>query len=267
MFFIHAQSGIQWHYDCEGEGKPLVFLHGWGVDRRVWRQQCKYFSRSFQVLAFDLPGHGKSDWREISLEQIAGDLIHIFETLDLKDIVTVGSSLGGLLSIHIFREDPKRIKKMVLVGAMPKFVRAQDYPCGLTAEDVLKLAGMLQRDYPSMVHIFFRSLFTARERSSRRFKWIQKFRQNDSVPAKDALLHFLNILMREDLREVLERVHLPMQFINGDQDYICALKTIGYLKTLQPRGRFDFFRDCGHFPFLSKPYEFNAVLEEFLKEI
>ncbi|VAW19751.1 hypothetical protein MNBD_BACTEROID05-348, partial [hydrothermal vent metagenome] len=53
-----GKSTIQWNYDHLGEGETLLFIHGWGVDRRIWRQQTKYFSKKWNVLSVDLPGHG-----------------------------------------------------------------------------------------------------------------------------------------------------------------------------------------------------------------
>ncbi|MBI3618181.1 MAG: hypothetical protein HY210_08205, partial [Candidatus Omnitrophica bacterium] len=82
---------------------------------------------------------------------------------------------------------------------------------------------------------------------------------------KQALVEYLDILEQEDLREVLKKVHVPVQFINGRDDEICNKETVAFLKAVCPESRFDFFEQCGHFPFLSKPYEFNQVVEEFLK--
>ena len=46
MPHLKGKSGIEWKYEMEGSGEPLVFIHGWGVDHRIWRQQLKYFSLS-----------------------------------------------------------------------------------------------------------------------------------------------------------------------------------------------------------------------------
>jgi pimeloyl-ACP methyl ester carboxylesterase len=109
-------------------------------------------------------------------------------------------------------------------------------------------------------------LFSRKERQTRRFKWLQRFRQNIDVPMAHALAEYLDILEKEDLREVLKRVHVPLQFINGREDEICTKETVAFLQKLSPNSRFDFFEHCGHFPFLSKPHEFNQIMEEFLKE-
>ncbi len=143
---------------------------------------------------------------------------------------------------------------------------AENFPFGLDSNRIRKLSGQLSTDYPSIINVFFRSLFTKEERATRRFKWLQKFRRTDAAPMKEALIEYLEIIENEDLREVLKKVDVPTQFINGTEDYICSLAAIDALKELAPNAQFDYFEKCGHFPFLSKPYEFNEVLEKFLEK-
>ncbi len=266
MPHIKVYSGINWHYDIEGRGEHLLFLHGWGVDKRIWRQQAKFFSQYYRVMTIDLPGHGKSTWRKISLELIVRDLKAILETLQFQEVSIIGSSLGGLVALKLYEIFPDGIKRLIFVGAMPKFSKSRDYPHGLDVERMRKLGGQMENNYPSIVNVFFRSLFTRQERQSRRFKWLQKFRRFTEVPIKHALVEYLDILEREDLRDVLKDVHVPVQFINGQDDEICTKETVAFLQKIKPESRFDSFEHCGHFPFLSKPYEFNQVVEEFLKD-
>ena len=265
MPHLKAQSGIEWHYDIEGEGEHLLFIHGWGVDKRIWRQQSKFFSQFYRVMTVDLPGHGKSGWEKVELDVIVKDLKFLLEETKFNDVTIIGSSLGGLVALKFYALFPSGIRRMIFVGAMPKFSKSPDYPHGLDVQKMRKLEGQLQSDYPSIINIFFRSLFTKHERQTRRFKWLQKFRQNTDVPMRQALSEYLDILEKEDLREVLKKVRIPLQFINGREDEICTKETVAFLKTLSPRSRFDFFEQCGHFPFLSKPHEFNQVVEEFLQ--
>lgn len=266
MPHIKVNSGIHWHYDIEGKGEHVLFLHGWGVDKRIWRQQSKFFSQFYRVMTIDLPGHGKSSWCKLPLEVMVRDLKLILQTLEFVDVNVVGSSLGGLVALKLYEIFPQGIKRIIFVGAMPKFSKSQDYPHGLDVERLRRLGGQLDSDYPSIVNVFFRSLFTKEERQTRRFKWLQKFRKFAGVPMKQALVDYLDILEQEDLREVLKKVHVPIQFINGRDDEICTPQTVAFLQSVRPDSRFDFFEACGHFPFLSKPYEFNQLVEEFLKK-
>ncbi len=268
MPYLKAHSGIRWHYDVEGEGEHLLFIHGWGVDKRIWRQQSKFFSRYYRVMTVDLPGHGKSSWEKATLEHIVRDLKSILEKTGFRDVNVVGSSLGGLVALKLYELFPDGIRRIIFVGAMPKFAKTKDYPHGLDVNRMRTLNAKCLTDYPSIVNVFFRSLFTPHERRSRRVRWIQKFRrrQPGGVPVRRALVEYLDILEQEDLTEVLKGMQIPTQFINGKEDEICTKETVAFLKKLSPQSRFDFFEKCGHFPFLSQPREFNRVMEEFLTQ-
>jgi len=265
MPLITAPSGTQWYFEISGTGEPLIFLHGWGVSNRIWRQQLKEFSKSFTVIGFDLPGHGKSNWKPVTLDAMADDLLAIINQIGFQQFTLIGSSFGGMLSIKVAERAPHRVKRLVFVGSQPKFAQSEDYPHGLEVERIKKLATQLQSDYTAMIRVFFRSLFTKEERRTRRFKWIQTFRKQESLPKMDAVMGILDILEKEDLRESLKKIHIPIQFIYGEEDYICPAHVYDDLKKDFPAARFDCFEKVGHFPFLIYPDRFNEVLGDFLK--
>ena len=264
MPHLIAPSGIDWHYEMEGHGAPVLFIHGWGVNSKIWRQQVKSLSSSFKVISVDLPGHGETNWQLISIEQIAQDINYVLEKSGIHQVAVIASSFGGLVALKITELFPLKIRKMSLVGSQPKFSQSSDYPYGIEVARIQKLAGQLNSNYPTIIHIFFRSLFTRQERESRRFKWIQTFRRTEDVPAKEALLGLLNVLIHVDLMGALDSLDIPLQFVYGRDDYLCPRELQEYLRIKFPKARFDYFEKCGHFPFLTKPHEFNRVLEEFL---
>jgi len=266
MSHLTTQNGIDWNYEIVGEGEPLLFLHGWGVDRRIFRQQIKHFCHKYQVLSIDLPGHGQTSWTDMTLGEMARDVGKIIHNLGIQEMSIVGSSVGGLLGLKLFEFCPLKVKRMIFVGSMPKFSKSNDYPYGLDIERMRKLEGQLDNAYPEIVNIFFRSLFTRQERLTRRYKWMHRFRRDIEVPKQKALVKYLDILEHEDLRNVLKQVNVPMIFMNGSADPICCQNAILALKEMCPEAKFVFFEECGHFPFLSKAYEFNGALEMFLKE-
>lgn len=265
---LKTNNNIDWYYEVFGEGKQkLLFLHGWGVDRRIWRQQYKYFKDNYQVMILDLPGHGNSSFEMTSLTEMAHDIREVLVHAGFSQFTSIGSSLGGLVSLKMYELFPNTFVRMVFVGSMPKFAKSEGYPYGLDVEKIRKLNNQVETHYPSIIEVFFRSLFTKEEKQSRRFKWLQKFRHEDHHhPQQPALEKYLDLLEQEDLRDVLKTVEVPMQFINGKGDEICTPKSVEYIKSLVPQGRFDDFEKCGHFPFLTQPSEFNEILLNFLED-
>lgn len=266
MPYLKTPKKIDWNYEIDGQGEPLIFLHGWGGDLRLWSAQAEHFSRCYQVIRIDLPGHGKSGWEKTTLRAMARDLEKILQGMNCPSVNIVGSSMGGLIALQWFDFFPERFKRIVFVGALPKFLMNQSYPYGLELDRLRKLDGQLEVDYPLIVNVFFRSLFTRQERESCKDA-LQCV--STAFSAKDALREFLKILEKEDLRGTLEKINknsIPVQILNGADDYICSKDAVGYLQKKLPRARVELFKDCGHFPFLTKPREFNEALDKFLKE-
>ncbi len=255
--------GGPWGGASHGRGPAVLFLHGWSVHSGVWRQQVKHFRRTRRVLTVDLPGHGATPWRALSLEELAAEVVRLLDLWGERHVDLVGSSLGGLIALKTASLVPERIRSVVFVGSQPRFSAAADYPCGLREEDYRRMERQLEADYPGIVLVFFRSLFTAWEREGRRFRWMMRFRREEPPPLRRALRHFLDILRTEDLRPILRTMACPWGCVIGTEDPICLRRTWERLRPQTRGGRFVWFDRCGHFPFLSRPYAFNAVLEEF----
>jgi len=265
MPYLKGNKGLNWHYELEGDGPPLLFLHGWGVDMRIWRQQVKHFASKYRTVSIDFPGHGRSSWVSITLDDLAYGVCEILDFLKMENIDVVCSSFGGQVALRLFKKSPDKIKRLVLVGSSPKLVNTNGYSLGLPEDHVKKLSRQLESDYPAIVNIFFRSLFTIDERQGRRFKWLQIFRQNISLPQKQALFNFLEIMRDSDVRDTLHSLSIPLQIVSGTDDYICRREAVEYMAGMLPEANIHFFAKCGHFPFLTEPHEFNRVVEGFLK--
>ncbi len=274
-------SGGEWFVDVRGQGEAIIFLHGWGVNGRVWSQQVEYFSRHYQTVAVDFPGHGRSAFHSptpetkalavglhaLDVGSLAKDLQEIIQQLGIKQAHIVASSMGGLTAIKMLSLFKGSARSLTLVGALPNFILPPDSPYGLTPARLAKLAAQLRSDYPNIVRIFFRSLFTRQERESERYKWLESFRSQDAVPDRRAAEEFLRMIETTDVTSEWQALQLPVLLVNGEEDEICALPSARQLQATKPAARLKLFARCGHFPFLSQPQEFNQVLEDFWKEV
>ena len=253
------------HYTIAGKGEPLLFIHGFGMSSRVWSQQVEYFQQGFQVIAVDLPGHGKSPWeKDQTLRDLAGEVRRVMVAVGVQQVNVTASSFGGLVAFELARMAPDLIARISFCVALPKFARSEGYPAGLDIDRIRTLSAQFQVDYAQILEIFFRSLFTRQERMDAHFAWVRQMRQGEPLPRREALLCYLDILERVDLRDRLASMICPVQFINGTEDYICPQAVLGWLQEHFLNARFDYIDQCGHVPFLTKPQEFNETLEFFL---
>lgn len=251
-------------HDAAGRGPlALVFLHGFGGSRLFWRQQLDGFSSVTQCIAVDLPGHGESPWEACSLSDMAGQVMAVLRKSGVQRAHLVGSSFGGLVALEMWRQWPPAFSAVTLVGSLPRFTAEEGFPAGLSVPRIRKLAGQFKGDVGPVLDMFLRSLFTMKERSGEQYGEIKKLRQLAPLPRREALLAMLDILEQSDLRDLFIKVDVPLQLIAGDGDHICPPSAVEALRAIKPSVRVDMFAGCGHFPFLSRPREFNFVLKEF----
>jgi 3-oxoadipate enol-lactonase len=102
-------------YDVTGAGDPVVLLHGFSLDRRMWEPQMERLGRHHRVIRFDLRGHGES--ADI-VGPYAGtdDLLEILDQLGIPEATLVGLSAGAQLAVDFALSHPGRVDRLVLAA-------------------------------------------------------------------------------------------------------------------------------------------------------
>jgi pimeloyl-ACP methyl ester carboxylesterase len=114
-------GGVSLHYEEEGKGQPVVFVHGIPTDYRAWSSQVEEFSGRYRVISisrrYAFPNGRTGDLLDSSVENNAGDLKTLIEKLGLAPIHLVGHSYGGFVSALLASEHPELVRSLVLVEA------------------------------------------------------------------------------------------------------------------------------------------------------
>lgn len=120
--FINWRGG-ELHYTDEGEGFPILMLHGFGGSHRNFNRAAELLKDSFRIVRLDLPGFGLSDMPGAGKEDISprelyrSYLSFMTDTLKLDSFYVMGNSMGGLIAWNIAAENPEKVKGLVLLGS------------------------------------------------------------------------------------------------------------------------------------------------------
>ena len=258
-----TKTGLRLNYDVQGKGRPILFLHGWGMSSRVWREQVLEFSNRYMTVTMDFRGHGSSEPSDdYSFETLARDIKEIIDGLLLGPVSLVGWSMGGSVAILTANRYPEVVDSLVLVSTTPKFVTSEDFPHGQPEAMLRRLAKQIDMDtHKAMIE--FCSLMFEEEGITDDVWETVAFKD---WPSKDTLIGYLKTLAEADLREHLPKIECPTAIIHGMLDKISLQEAAVYMAGRMKRVRLEIHHDEGHALFLTRPDWFNTELEGFLNE-
>jgi len=116
-------NDIELHYKTQGEGEPLVFLHGFSASHKMWEPWIPTYQKGFKMILIDMRGHGASTnpSNKFTHRQSAKDIYTLLDKLDIKQFKAIGYSSGAMTLLHMATQQPTRPQSMVLCSATHYF--------------------------------------------------------------------------------------------------------------------------------------------------
>lgn len=123
MPYIDTPKGIKIYYEVHGQGRPIVFIHPPLTGHVVFKYQKK-LSKDYQVILYDLRGHGKSGYLPSqSVDRVIpdhlDDLKALIDSLKLENPIIAGYSNGGLLALSYALAHTEEVRALILSGGYP----------------------------------------------------------------------------------------------------------------------------------------------------
>jgi pimeloyl-ACP methyl ester carboxylesterase len=257
-------------YQVFGEAGPdLVFLLGWPSHLGLqWQHPgfARFLARlaSFtRLIVFDHPASGLSDRGPTggNFEDRLDDLVCVMDAAGSEQAALFACHLGGRVALMFAATYPHRARAVVTFGAHPTTFADDDYPWGITPEDLDHLAAQLRAGFTPEGHEFlFRQLSPHGDAATA--AWWRLFIASASSPAESS--ESVSRLGPVDIRAALGSVRVPTLIMHRSDDVAADVRASRFMADRIPGARFVELPGSDHLPFLGDADTVLDLTEEFL---
>lgn len=244
------------HYKIIGNGEPLILLHGYLADSRIWWKMIPLLKDKFQLIVPDLPGHGKSRNSGIvnSMDFLAEIVYMLCLTLGFKTLKIAGHSMGGYVALAFAEKHAEMIESLYLINSHP------------AADNMTKT---LSRDREAEIiesgkkHFLLASFTTKNLYSGNRQYLNEIVREMVQIsleqPDSGILADLAGMMARPDRSNVISHTRFPVCIIIGENDEITPPSVYDNV-----RGKnlvIHRIKNCGHLCILENPEETARIID------
>jgi non-heme chloroperoxidase len=233
MNAILTDDGAEIFFKDWGTGQPVVLSHGWPLNSDSWEAQQRQLAEAgHRVIAHDRRGHGRSSqtWHGNDMDTYADDLACLMTTLDLHAATLVGFSTGGGEVVrYLSRHGSERVRKLVLVSAVPPLMqRTDDNPGGLPIDVFDDIRSGEEGDRSQLYRDLADGPFFGHNRRGdvpqgpRDAFWLQSM-----ACGHRAAYECIAAFSATDFRPDLAKIDVPTLVIHGDDDQIVPFEVGG----------------------------------------
>jgi pimeloyl-ACP methyl ester carboxylesterase len=249
---IYTYKNIKVNINVQGEGTPILLLHGWGCSNEIFRDIQQTLSQSYTTYNFDFPGFGASDEPETvwGTEEYTAMVEQFVADNNIKSPALVGHSFGGRISIiYASRNDVSRVVLVDAAGIKPK--RPFKYYWKVYTFKTLK---------------WLCNTFLPKDKAQ---AIIDKRRKgagsSDYSNASPMMRAILSKVVNEDLTNLLPKIKAPTLLFWGNMDTATPISDAKTMERLIPDAGLVVAHGTGHFSFLENAGLFTAVMKNFFK--
>ncbi len=252
---------MQLYFYLQGDGHPLVILHGFLGSSDNWRAMSKRLATRFKVYCVDLRNHGQSPHSNVMNYPImAEDLREFIEAQDLGTSFVLGHSMGGKVAIQFAAQYPGRVDKLIAVDIAPKAypptqrillaaLRGLNLPAFKTFGDI---DTVLSEAIPDQATRQFLMKNLKRD-GDHGFRW--------RIPL-DAIMQNYDELTRAVIVE--QPFNKPACFIRGGRSNLLEESDLPSIRSRFPQAQFKTIAGAGHWVHIDAPDEFSEIVVDFL---
>ena len=245
--------------EIEGEGEPVVMIHGLGGTSNVFTPLLAAFTRH-RTIRFDLPGSGRSHRVEgpLSLQLFVEKVRMVMQKTGVERAHVVAHSMGAIVATHLAASEPEKVASLALLGpllAPPESARA-----AIRARAAKAREGDMQPIADALLQASVSTETRAKRPAAVAFVRESLMRQDPEGYARSC--EALADMAPADT----SRIECPALLVTGDEDVVAPPQAVRMMSERITGSRVEVLRGCGHWTPVEKPEECVGLLKRFLLE-
>jgi pimeloyl-ACP methyl ester carboxylesterase/acyl-CoA thioesterase FadM len=262
--FQHLEvGGLNVALDVQGDGQPVLFVHGFPLDRTVWRHLMAPLTGRRRI-APDLRGLGLSDAPDgvYAMPQYADDLVAVLDALDAERAVVCGLSMGGYIAFELIRRHPDRVAALILINS-----RA-DADSSAAREGRDEMIRLVQDEgTAALADLLMPKLLAPESLSALPEVADRVHTMITNAPAAGVIGALRAMKDRADSTTLLESITVPTLVVAGREDQLIPVDHARAMAKRIPDAQFTLIAGAGHLVPVEQPIPTSRVIAEFLDSL
>ena len=268
-------NGLRLSYQIYGTGFPIIFIHGYGAKKEIWKTQVADIRKKFQAITFDIRGTGESDRPNIpyTMKLLADDVKGLMDFIGLERVHLIGRSFGGMIAQHFVLQYPEKVKKLVLIAT--NFGRTDpdwvEIPKNGRLEEIELIKHDPQKAFKQKSRWVFHVKFRKEMEANPSKKFFNIFSMEDLIrestinPSRPQdVINQAEAMKTHYTLEELHKIKNETLLIAASHDRQTPVSVMTEMHSRIPNSELKVINEAGHFMTLSRASEVNDIILNFL---
>lgn len=257
-------NGLSVYLNGDKKNTPIVFVHAFPHDRRMWMNQIDFLSKDFFVISYDVRGFGESETGcgQFTMEKYADDLLEIIKSACMQKPVVVGLSMGGYIMLRALEKQQEAFAGAVLMDTRSE---ADDNAGKLKRANAIK--DIETNGLVPFAENFVKNCVWEKSIETENEGYLKALEIAKSQNPTGVIGALLAMVSRTDTSGFLSQINIPVSVVCGRYDALTPVESMKKMSEQIPDSEFHIVENAGHLSNLENPAEVNKIIFEFANKV